>query len=476
MSAQAKDLLAAARCGDVDDVKQLCMSISADDLNYQDEYSGNTALHMACANGHIGCVKLLLAKHPRLLPNLNGNSPLHWAVQNKHIDVVKLLIAAYPDIDVLAQNAFGRGCVTEAFQSENTDIVALLLEHKSATEERLANNADLANGAAKLTLEDDDEDVASEAEMKKQPRVLQETTLEFAFDATLPALKARELALDMDKSAFGSSADEDITGVSIWSASLILSRWVLQDAASFANKRVCELGAGCGVSGLACYLYTSAASVVLTDLYHHTVANLDHNAKLNKPTKAAIAETSPEAVGCAECGTLQRFTADNPEGKLMLCGRCRCVAYCSRECQKAAWKLHKGVCKELLAQKTNAAPTTLSVRAVDWAKPETYGSDVFDVVLGSDLVYHKDIVPILAQVVDAVLVPGGRFLHVASQARDSLVEFKDAMETRGFRVSMTIVPDALKTNPLVGSSADLFDLHFNEMSDTYCMYTFTKAA
>jgi len=45
-----------------------------------------------------------------------------WAVQNKRLDVVKLLLEFYPDIDVLAQNSFGRGCVTEAFQSENTDV------------------------------------------------------------------------------------------------------------------------------------------------------------------------------------------------------------------------------------------------------------------------------------------------------------------------------------------------------------------
>lgn len=43
-------------------------------------------------------------------------------MQNKHLEVVKLLLAHYKDIDVLAQNSFGRGCVTEAFQSENTDI------------------------------------------------------------------------------------------------------------------------------------------------------------------------------------------------------------------------------------------------------------------------------------------------------------------------------------------------------------------
>lgn len=45
-----------------------------------------------------------------------------WAVQNRHLACVKLLLEGIPDIDVLAQNGFGRGSVTEAFQSDDTDI------------------------------------------------------------------------------------------------------------------------------------------------------------------------------------------------------------------------------------------------------------------------------------------------------------------------------------------------------------------
>ena len=29
------------------------------------------------------------------------------------------------------------------------------------------------------------------------------------------------------------------------------------------------------------------------------------------------------------------------------CGNCKCVSYCSRECQKADWKTHKLVCNQL---------------------------------------------------------------------------------------------------------------------------------
>jgi hypothetical protein len=136
----------------------------------------------------------------------------------------------------------------------------------------------------------------------------------------------------------------------------------------------------------------------------------------------------------------------------------------------------------------------LTVRSLDWSAPETYGTERFDILLGSDLVYHKDIVPALAQVVEALLTKDGQFWHVASQARASLVEFKHAMAMRGFSCVIEIVPDEFKANPLVviddrgeagdaavasssssSSSKDLFDIHFNEMNDVYCIYRFMKA-
>jgi hypothetical protein len=43
-------------------------------------------------------------------------------VQNKHREIVKLLVDGVQDLDVLARNSFGRGCVTEAFQCEDTEI------------------------------------------------------------------------------------------------------------------------------------------------------------------------------------------------------------------------------------------------------------------------------------------------------------------------------------------------------------------
>ncbi|DAZ97381.1 TPA: hypothetical protein N0F65_003404 [Lagenidium giganteum] len=466
-------VLQSARSGDLEAMVAVLEEHKAlaDQLaNYAQEGTGNTPLHMACANGHLECAKELLNRGALHVPNASGNYPLHWAVQNKHLKLVRLLLEAVPDIDVLAQNGFGRGCVTEAFQCEDTEILAALLEHKSATEERLAAGSGMDNATIREEEEGDDEEATDGA-----PKILQETVLDFQFQKDLPVLKARELALDWNKDAFGTTADEDITGVSIWSASLILSRWVIDNAELFAGKQVCELGAGCGVSGLAAHLYTKASRVVLSDLFDHTVRNLEHNVQLNKQSK--IEPEAEEPAGCAQCGVLQKFSADNPEGKLMTCSGCRSAEYCSRECQKKAWKKHKVECKQIRAQR-ESAERTVEVAAIDWARPETWPQPSrFDMLLGSDLVYHKDIVPVLVNAVDGLLsLQDGKFIHVASQARDSLAEFKDAMEARGFSCDVQIVPDSYKTNPLVNNDAvsELFDLHFNEMSDIYCLYTFER--
>ena len=44
-------------------------------------------------------------------------------------------------------------------------------------------------------------------------------------------------------------------------------------------------------------------------------------------------------ISCSGCGIFK--------AKLKTCGACRTVAYCSKECQKAAWPAHKARCKEI---------------------------------------------------------------------------------------------------------------------------------
>jgi hypothetical protein len=46
---------------------------------------------------------------------------------------------------------------------------------------------------------------------------------------------------------------------------------------------------------------------------------------------------------CSKCG--------KGDEKLLKCGRCHAVKYCSRECQKLDWGVHKNICGK--AGKTN---------------------------------------------------------------------------------------------------------------------------
>ena len=107
-------------------------------VDSKDERTGNTALHLACANGKLDCARLLIMKMAlgdnddvvvsvdndddsgnsggggngggggggaSFLPNLSGNTPLHYAASNGRLDIVKELVDSYPptitvDVDV----------------------------------------------------------------------------------------------------------------------------------------------------------------------------------------------------------------------------------------------------------------------------------------------------------------------------------------------------------------------------------------
>lgn len=113
-----KELLECARYGEPENVTVILESGTVA-VDYADD-SGNTAMHMAAANGELDCVKVLHRFNAQLLPNESGNLPTHWAAQNGKHEVLSFLFASYSDIDVLQLNKQGRSVLTEAFQSQNT--------------------------------------------------------------------------------------------------------------------------------------------------------------------------------------------------------------------------------------------------------------------------------------------------------------------------------------------------------------------
>lgn len=131
----SEELLECARYGEVDALRLLLDAYP--DIMKTVDGSGSTALHKACANGHVSTAELLIQRGASNLKNQSGNTPLHWAAASGHEQIVRLLLERFDNIDVLQKNDFGRSVLTEGFSSQDNGVVKLLLEHDSASEEKL---------------------------------------------------------------------------------------------------------------------------------------------------------------------------------------------------------------------------------------------------------------------------------------------------------------------------------------------------
>ncbi|TCD63311.1 hypothetical protein EIP91_005692 [Steccherinum ochraceum] len=93
------------------------------------------------------------------------------------------------------------------------------------------------------------------------------------------------------------------------------------------------------------FMRDSLAGYVLRgDLPEHPVAvALGPEWFANAPSwRPPVHTAMPSGAGaCEHCGK----TTQKGESKLLKCARCQGVVYCSKDCQKAAWKQHKPTCK-----------------------------------------------------------------------------------------------------------------------------------
>ncbi|KXZ49766.1 hypothetical protein GPECTOR_19g217 [Gonium pectorale] len=86
-------LVDGARYGDMEDVDAaLSQGVPVDSKDSM----GRTALHMACANGHVEVItRLLEAGALTDVTNSGGNTPLHWACLNGHMEDIFEVINSY---------------------------------------------------------------------------------------------------------------------------------------------------------------------------------------------------------------------------------------------------------------------------------------------------------------------------------------------------------------------------------------------
>ena len=91
--------------------------------------SSETALHIACKNGHLLVAKSLVklkVKHDGLLnyQDRRGNTPLHHCVLNGNYELAKLLIRNDANLDI--KNVSGKTPREEAIEMNHLAVLSLL--------------------------------------------------------------------------------------------------------------------------------------------------------------------------------------------------------------------------------------------------------------------------------------------------------------------------------------------------------------
>lgn len=98
------------------------------EVNELDRF-GQTALHIACYEGHIDIVRILIRKMANLnVQDKNGWSPLHSAASVGHLEICELLIieGADPGLQVCSNSALYKFIFLLYIESFQVNSIALL--------------------------------------------------------------------------------------------------------------------------------------------------------------------------------------------------------------------------------------------------------------------------------------------------------------------------------------------------------------
>ena len=74
--------------------------------------------------------------------------------------------------------------------------------------------------------------------------------------------------------------------------------------------------------------------------FHRDLLDMINSFRNATSTEGGESEHGRNKYSCVTCGAI---TGKNTE-KLLKCGRCKVVSYCSKECQREDWKDHKAFC------------------------------------------------------------------------------------------------------------------------------------
>ena len=110
------------------------------------DFRGNSALHMACANGHIEMVKYLLdVLHCEInIKNTSESTPLSWAALNGQKEVVKILLEHNADYEI--KNSQGKTPSEVAYDSGNLEIAEMITQKEIESKKEMGIKEENVNG------------------------------------------------------------------------------------------------------------------------------------------------------------------------------------------------------------------------------------------------------------------------------------------------------------------------------------------
>jgi predicted nicotinamide N-methyase len=230
-------------------------------------------------------------------------------------------------------------------------------------------------------------------------------------------------------------ATDDATGYTIWAAATLLGRWILAHPEAVAGKDVIELGAGCGVTGLAAACGASPRTMVLSDYPTATMSNLLYSTARNcARVREGSAVSTAAAVG----------------------GKGAAPAPVTATVAGAEYHLNDVF--------VSPAGCEVTLAQLDWDEPATWprtggggdggGGDsdgafaTYDVIICADLFYRRSYSRKVAAAVRAMLRPGGLVLAATPTAREGLQTLDGMMAAAGFASVEEPFPAAWRVNPL----------------------------
>ena len=245
---------------------------------------------------------------------------------------------------------------------------------------------------------------------------------------------------------FKEKARDDFTGWTIWSSSVLLARWIVENPSVFKDKSVLDLGAGCGLSGVTAAVCSPAKSVCVSDFPKETMENLLHNVARNC---RRVGDECDQAAApfSVTIGPHTFYGSDTFRGR----------NGCAVTVRQFDWD-DESTWPRADVRVIGAAAAAAAADGAT-ASSAAHPFETYDIVIAADLFYRRSYSRKVVSVVNSLLRPGGKFICVTPCAREGLALLDKLMAApnAGFECVETRIPSEWRSNPIRSSCAALSD-------------------